>query len=104
MKRMVNNRQQIIKLVVENKQAFRDLGAKSVGLFGSFARSEQTNKSDVDLLVDFLPGRKSYRNFLKLADLAEKLVGREVEVLTPQSISPYMVSHIEKETEYVQTA
>lgn len=101
---MVNNKQQIMKLVIENKQAFRDLGARRVGLFSSFARGEQTNKSDVDLLVDFLPGRKSYRNLLGLADLAEKLVGRGVEVLTLQSVSPYLAAYIEKDAEYVQTA
>jgi predicted nucleotidyltransferase len=101
---MVSNKQQIIKLVIKNKQAFRDLGAKSVGLFGSFARDGQTNKSDVDLLVDFLPGRKSYRNLLGLADLAEKLVGREVEVLTLQSVTPSLASYIKRDVEYVQTA
>lgn len=98
------DKQKIIQLVVENKQAFRDLGASRVGLFGSFARGEQNKDSDVDLLVDFLPEKKSYRNLLGVADLAEKLVGREVEVVTPQSLSPYIAPYIEKDVQYVQTA
>ena len=100
---MVNSKQQIINLIVKNKQAFRSLGAKKVGLFGSFARGEQTRESDVDLLVDFLPEQKSYRNFLNVADLAERLLNRKVEVLTPQSLSPYLAPYIEKDVTYVQT-
>lgn len=101
---MADNKQQIFKLILDNKRAFRDLGANRLGLFGSFVRGEQINSSDVDLLVEFLPGQKNYRNLLGIADLAEKLIGREVEVLTPQSVSPYIAPYIEKEIEYVQTA
>ena len=100
---MVNSKQQVINLIIKNKQAFRNLGAKKVGLFGSFARGQQTRESDVDLLVDFLPEQKSYRNFLNVADLAEKLLDRKVEVLTPQSLSPYLAPYIEKDVVYVQT-
>jgi len=100
---VVNSKQQVINLIVKNKQAFRSLGAKKVGLFGSFARGEQTRESDVDLLVDFLPEQKSYRNFLNVADLAERLLNRKVEVLTPQSLSPYLAPYIEKDVTYVQT-
>ncbi|KKS33275.1 MAG: hypothetical protein UU93_C0001G0106 [Candidatus Amesbacteria bacterium GW2011_GWA2_42_12] len=101
---MADNKQQIFKLILDNKQAFRDLGANRVGLFGSFVRDEQVDNSDVDLLVEFLPGQKNYKNLLGVADLAEKLMGREVEVLTPQSVSPYIAPYIKKEIKYVQTA
>mgnify|MGYP001574846794 CR=1 len=101
---MANNKQQIFKLLLKNKQAFRNLGADRIGLFGSFIRGEQTRNSDVDLIVEFLPGQKNYRNLLRVADLAELLVGREVEVLTPDSISKFIAPYIEKEIEYVKTA
>ena len=101
---MADSKQQIFKLILENKQAFRDLGADRLGVFGSFVRDEQNKDSDVDLMVDFLPGQKNYRNFLGIADLAEKLMGREVEILTPQSLSPFIAPYIEREIEYVQTA
>lgn len=101
---MVHNKQQILNLISENKQAFRGLGASKVGLFGSFVRGDQTTGSDVDLLVDFMPGQKSYRNLLGTADLAEELVGRKVEIVTSGSVSPFIAPYIEKEVEYVQTA
>lgn len=100
---MANDKQQILNLISENKQAFRNLGANKVGLFGSFVRGDQTSSSDVDLLVEFAPGRKSYRNLLGTANLAEKLVGRKVEVVTAGSLSPFIAPYIEKEVEYVQT-
>lgn len=101
---MTNIKHQIFKLILDNKEAFRALGADRVGLFGSFVRGEQTENSDVDLLVDFLPGKKSFRNLLNIAGLAEKLVGRDVEIVTTQSMSPYIAPYIEREIEYVQTA
>lgn len=101
---MADNKQQIFKLILDNKQAFRDFGADKIGVFGSFVRDEQRQDSDVDLLIEFLPGQKNYKNLLGVADLAEKLMGREVEVLTSQSISPYIAPYIEREIEYVQTA
>ena len=100
---MAYNKQQIFKLILENRQAFRNLGADRLGLFGSFVRGDQTDSSDIDLIVDFLPGQKNYRNLLKVADLAELLVGREVEVLTHDSISKFIAPYIEKEIEYVKT-
>ncbi len=99
---MVNDKQQILSLIGDNKQAFSNFGASRVGLFGSFVRGDQTGISDVDLLVEFRPGQKNYRNLLGTADLAEGLVGRKVEIVTAGSISPYIAPYIEKEIEYVQ--
>jgi len=42
-----------------------------VGLFGSFVRDEQTRESDVDLLVRFEPGKKSFDNFMSLSTILE---------------------------------
>lgn len=101
---MVKSKQQILRIINENKQAFRDLGAKRIGLFGSVVRGDQTAGSDVDLVVEFIPGRKNYRNLLGTADLAESLVGRNVEIVTPESVSPFIAPRIQKEAEYVQIA
>ncbi|MDP1743449.1 MAG: nucleotidyltransferase domain-containing protein [Candidatus Amesbacteria bacterium] len=100
---MVNSKQQILSLINANKLAFSSLGASKIGLFGSFVRGDQTTTSDVDLLVEFRPGQKNYRNLLKTAELAEKLVARKVEIVTTKSLSPFIAPYIEKEVEYVQT-
>jgi len=75
-----------------------------MGIFGSFVSGMQNNNSDVDLLVQFKKGQKNFRNFMGTADLTEALLGRNVDLLTPESLSPYIGPRIEKEVEYVQIA
>ena len=58
--------------------------------------------SFIDLLVNFEKGKKTYRNFYNLAIFAEEVLGAEVDLLTPQSVSPYILPYIEKDIDYVQ--
>ena len=99
---MVTDRQEILKLLEANRNKVRKLGVNRVGLFGSFVRGEQTKSSDIDLLVEFDPKQKTYRNFLQFVDLAEVLLGRKIELVTKESLSPYIAPHIEQEIKYVQ--
>lgn len=75
-------------------------GVNSVGLFGSFVRAEQNDQSDVDLLVDFEPDKKSFDNFMNLAFFLEDILGRKVDLVTTQSLSPYIGPKILAEVEY----
>ena len=60
-------------------------GAHNVRVFGSLARGEAREDSDVDLLVDMEPGRSLLDHSELLQDLRE-LLGRKVDVLTERSI------------------
>lgn len=99
---MVTNKQQVIQTLKNNSRRLQEFGVDKLGVFGSFASGKQNNDSDVDLLVLFKPGQKNFQNFMGTADLAESLLGRNVDLLTPESLSPYLGPHIEKEVEYVQ--
>lgn len=77
------------------------LGVKSIGLFGSFVREQASRESDVDLLVEFDSGKKTYDNFIDTCFLLEELLGRRVELVTKDSLSPYIKPYILKEVEYV---
>lgn len=60
-----------------------------LGVFGSVARGEATEHSDVDFLVRF----SKSKSLLALADLAiqiESVIGRRVDLLTEAAISPYI--------------
>ena len=96
----VRNKREIFALLAENESHLRRLGVGRCGLFGSFARGEQNEDSDVDILVEFEEGRKSFDNFMALAFFLEDLFGRKVDLLTPESLSPYIGPHILKEVEY----
>ena len=68
---------------------------KRIGLFGSFARGEVTVSSDVDIMVEF--EQPTFDNFMKLAFFLEDLLGRRVELVTPDSLSPYIAPYVKDE-------
>lgn len=72
----------------------RSLGVRRLALFGSVARNEAGAESDVDLLVEFVPGEKRFDRVLALSDLFEELLGRPVELVTTEALSPYIGPHI----------
>lgn len=93
----------VTQFIKENQIALKDMGAKKIGLFGSFVKNKQNTKSDIDILVTFSKGKKTYKNFIKLAYFLEDSLGREVDLVTEESLSPYLKPSILKEVEYVFT-
>lgn len=79
----------------------RALGVCRLSLFGSFVRDAPGPTSDVDLLVEFAPGRKSFDVFTDLGRLLEANLGRRVELVTVESLSPYIGPHILRTAEDV---
>ncbi len=97
---MVQTKEHIFSLLQEHQPELRRLGVKRCGLFGSFVRNQAHQQSDIDILVEFEPGQKSFDNFIQLAFFLEDLLGREVELVTAESLSPYIGPHILHEVEY----
>ena len=60
-----------------------------IGVFGSVARGEATEKSDIDLLVRF-SGRKSLLALVRLERELSAALNRKVDLLTEPAISPYL--------------
>jgi predicted nucleotidyltransferase len=97
-------KKQVLARIQENHDQLRALGVVRLGLFGSFARDDPTKESDIDVLVEFEPGQKTFDNFIRLVFLLEDLLQRPVEVVTAESLSPYLRPYIMKEVEYVPLA
>lgn len=72
----------------------RRLGIARLALFGSVLRDEAGPASDVDVLVDFFPEQKSFDRFMTLVDLLERTLDRPVDVVTTESLSPFIGPHI----------
>ena len=104
MKVSAQNKAQVFSLLNRNKQTIKKFGVNSLGVFGSFVRDESNNDSDIDVLVEFEQGKKTYKNFIGLVFYLEDLLGRRVELVTPESLSPYIAPYITKEVEYVAIA
>ncbi len=77
-------------------------GVTKIGIFGSFARGEQTPKSDVDVLVDFAQGYATLHNFVGLSDHLETLFHRKVDLLTESSLSNLIRPYIEMDVIWIE--
>lgn len=76
-------------------------GITKYGIFGSFARGDQTCSSDVFVLAD-LPEGKTLRNYVALADYLESLFNRKVNLLPVEGIDPYIHSRVKAEVIWVE--
>lgn len=77
------------------KKIKKEFGVKRIGVFGSFARGEQRETSDVDILVEF--EKPTFDNFMNLAFFLEDLFQRKVDLVTPNSLSPYIGPYVKAE-------
>lgn len=104
MSTVLESRQEITDRIRGLTQKLRSLGVSRLALFGSFLKGTQHAGSDVDLLIEFAPGRKSYDNFAAACDLLEDQLGRRVELVTIESLSPFIGPKILREAKDVFVA
>jgi uncharacterized protein len=97
-------RKEAIERLLASERDIRALGVQRLALFGSVARGQARLDSDVDLLVQFYPGAKSYDRFLALAELLEARLGHRVELVTVEALSPLLGPRILAEAEDVLRA
>jgi len=86
----------IIKLK-ENMDRIKGFGVKKIGIFGAASRGELTEKSDVDIVVEFEKGKATFKNFCGLVDFLEELLEKEVDILTPDGIENIRIKHIKEQ-------
>ena len=94
----------ILQMLVAHKQQLAVYGVNQIRLFGSFVRNEATENNNIDLLVDIRRDKKTFNNFLSLNYYLEELFGKKVELVTTQSLSPFIGPHILKTVEYAPIA
>lgn len=101
----VGSRDEVVERCMQVEPAIRALGVHRIALFGSLARGEAHEGSDVDLLVEFAKGGKTFDRFLALSELLEQVLGRRVELVTTEALSPYIGPYILAEaTDVVRAA
>lgn len=100
--RVINNKNALLDVLQQHRAVIRSFVVHKMGLFGSFLRPETIQPgSDIDLLIDFVPAQKTYDNLSDLYFFLEELTGRKIELVTRESLSPYIGPHILKEVEDV---
>ncbi len=75
-------------------------GVVELALFGSFARDEATDASDVDILVRF-DGPATSRSYFGVQFYLEDLLGRQVELVTDKALRSEFRPYVEREAVHV---
>ena len=99
MNKKADTKEFIFQRLKDEREKLASFGVKNMGLFGSFVRGSQTSLSDIDILVEFMPEKHTFDNFMEVAFLLEKLLGRKVELVAPEALSPHIGPHILREVE-----
>jgi len=76
-------------------------GIRRLGVFGSYTRGEERGDSGVDVLVGFRPQARTLDNLLTVGDALEEVFHRKVDLVTEDSLSPYLAPYILREVKDV---
>lgn len=98
---IVNTKNQVIQILKTHQKKLKQLGVSKLGLFGSFVNGKVNKESDLDVFVLFETEQKTFRNFMDLSFFLEDLFERNVDLVTPESLSPHFGEKILQEVEYV---
>jgi hypothetical protein len=95
-------RDEAIRRIREHLPELERFDVRSLALFGSVARDEATDHSDVDVLVEF--GRATFDGYMGLKFFLEELLGTRVDVATPDSLRPRTLDRVLREAVHVAAA
>ena len=90
---------QIFDEIEKNRDTLRQYGVRKLGLFGSFARGETQETSDLDFVVVF--EKKTFDAYMDTKEFLEDLFDRQVDLVISDAIKPRLRKAIQKEAVYV---
>lgn len=94
----------MIQDIIINNKAIKEIcelnGITYLGLFGSLARGDDDEQSDIDLLISF-EEEKSLLDLVRIEREFAQAVGREVDLLTKSSVSKYLRKQIESDVRVI---
>lgn len=98
---MSQSLQQIKQIIATHARPLQEeFGVQKLGVFGSFARNDQTERSDIDILVEFSQSPSLFK-FLKLEETLSALLGRKVDLVTKKALKPAIKDDVLKGVIYV---
>ncbi len=99
---VMTTKEKILSILKTHKPELLKYGVANIGLFGSYLRNEQSDKSDIDLLIDFEPEKENFDNYMAVYDIFESLFKDEkIELVTKNGLSKYIGPGILNDVMYV---
>ena len=97
----MKNLEEITEILKQHKaELSSEYGVAQIGIFGSYARRQQAEGSDIDILVD-LEKPIGFVKFMKLEKRISLLIGAKVDLVTPKALKPFIGERIMREIRYV---
>lgn len=94
---MTSSKTQTLETLRSNAEQIRAFGATALYMFGSAARDELNDDSDVDLFLDYEPnGSFTFVEWARLEEYLKEVLGRDVDLLTRNSLHPMLKANIER--------
>jgi len=96
-------KQDILNYLKTNQEYYRNqFGVEFIGLFGSFAREEADDNSDIDILYKIEKDKKlSIFKYLKLTKQLEDFFDKKIDLVRDETLKPQLKSYIQKDISYV---
>lgn len=91
----------IMKKIKDNIDSIKKFGVKKIGLFGSYIQNKQTTDSDIDILVEFKSGQKTFDNYMDLKFFLEEIFNLNVDLVVNEAIKPDLKPNILRNVKYV---
>jgi predicted nucleotidyltransferase len=90
------DKQAVIEKLRAHEPELRAQGVSHVFPFGSVARGEADEESDVDLFYDYDPERFGFLQFMRIRELAPEIIGGSVDIMPRDGIHPLIRSDVER--------
>jgi uncharacterized protein len=98
----MQSKEDILRFLADNKEFFkRSFNIVRIGLFGSYSRGDQTEISDIDLVVEFEPGTEDlFEKKIQLKQYITRNLGISPDICREKYIKKRIRSSIIRETQY----
>jgi predicted nucleotidyltransferase len=90
------NRAEVIQVLKRHEAELKKLGVEHLFLFGSVARDDAKDDSDIDLFFDHQKGRLGLYELMDVKERAQKILGRSTDIMTRASLHPVLREQIEE--------
>ena len=95
--------QEIIEFLQRKRSILNRFGVKSIALFDSYVSGQATNNSDIDLLVEFKEGEKTFDNYMDLKFYLEDNLNKDVDLVIKDALKEELKADILGSAKYAQT-
>ena len=97
----MRTRDEVLKILSESLPKLREYGVRELGIFGSVARNEENDSSDLDILVDLK--QHTFDAYMNLLAYFEDRLDCKIDLVMKDSLKPSIKNSVLSETVYVET-